>query len=149
MLILLIWGYLTHAFVEESYPEGIERWIRVVYPVGLIILPITQFSLGWMMRPEINEVAIQGWVIGLIISVLAILGYMRQKRGGRLPEVIAKSMKRIIALGWLSAIFRFIFSLLERFINFITLILEGEGGFLWILLWIVLFLAVLLINIGI
>jgi hypothetical protein len=115
----------------------------------LIILSITQFSLGWMMRPEINDVAVQGWMMGLIISVLAILGYLSQRRGAKLPEVVANSIRRIVALGWLSAIFRFVFSWLERFINFITLILEGEGGFLWILLWIVLFLALLLINIGI
>lgn len=147
-MVLLIWGYFRHASVEVPYPDGIERWIKVVYPIGLFILPVSHFILGLMMRPDIKEVPVSGWVLGIVVLLLSILGFYWQKRGGKFPGLVGRSIQRIITLDWLFTLTRILFSLMERLINFITHVLEGEGGFLWVLLWIVLFLAVLLINIG-
>lgn len=147
-MVLIAWGFIRHASVEKAYPDGIEQWIKVVYPLGLVILPITHIGLGLMMRPEIEEVSISGWLLGLIILILAILGVFWQRRGGQVPGLVGKLIHSLISLGWLYSFLRALFSFVERFINFITKVLEGEGGFLWVLLWIVLFLAVMVINIG-
>jgi hypothetical protein len=147
-MVFVVWGYIRHAFVTKPFPEGIERWIRVVYPVGLGVLPLTHFALGWFLRPDLDQISSISWILGPLITILAVLGFLWQRRGVSTPKVVSDTLSTVISLGWLFAFIRLVFSYVERMINFITKILEGEGGFLWVLLWIVLFLAVLVIGLG-
>jgi hypothetical protein len=147
-LILLIWGYARHASQVKAYPDGIERWIKVVYPLGLILVLITQLGLGWFIRPEVEEVPLVGWILGPLISAFAFLGFFWQLRGGSVPKIVVNILNSILSLNWIYYLIKSIYLLLSRFINFITKVLEGEGGFLWALLWIVLFLAILIISLG-
>jgi len=147
-LILLILGYARHASQVKAYPDGIERWIKVVYPLGLILVLITQIGLGWFIRPEVEEVPLVGWILGPLISAFAFLGFFWQLRGGSVPKIVVNILNSILSLDWIYSLIRSIYLLLSRFINFITKVLEGEGGFLWALLWIVLFLSILIISLG-
>jgi hypothetical protein len=147
-LILLMWGYARHASQVKAYPDGIERWIKVVYPLGLILVLITQLGLGWFIRPEVEEVPLVGWILGPLISAFAFLGFFWQLRGGSVPKIVVNILNSILSLNWIYYLIKSIYLLLSRFINFITKVLEGEGGFLWALLWIVLFLAILIISLG-
>jgi hypothetical protein len=147
-IVFMIWGFAHHSTQVKPEPSGLERWIKVVYPLGLVILPIVQIGLGWIYRPAINEVPIMGWILGVVICVLAVLGFFWQQRGGKVPQSIADWIIAILKLEWLYFILRIAFDYLSRFIFFISNVLEGEGGLLWVLLWIVLFLAILLIGLG-
>lgn len=148
VVVLLVWGFVRHAAMETPYPEGIERWIRVIYPAGLLLLPLMHFTLGLMMSPGLDMVPTTWWILGFLILILAVVGYSWQRRGGQIPVLIGRSVNIIISLDWVFAIIRSLVSTLGRLINFITNVLEGEGGFLWVLLWIVLFLAILVISSG-
>jgi hypothetical protein len=65
-----------------------------------------------------------------------------------IPKLAATWINAIFTLGWFYPIVRTIYDYLSRFLHFISKVLEGEGGLLWVLLWIVLFLALLVIGIG-
>ena len=147
-IVFLVWGFARHSTQIKQEPPGLERWIKFVYPMGLLLLPIVQIGLGWVYRPAINEVPIMGWILGALICVLAFLGFFWQQRGGKVPHSIADRLNALISLDWLYFILKIIFNYLSRFIFFISNVLEGEGGLLWVLLWIVLFLAILLIGLG-
>jgi hypothetical protein len=147
-IVLLIWGYARHSAEIKKEPEGLERWIKVVYPIGLLIIPVLQIGLGLYYRPAISEVPLIGWVSGVVIGTLSFLGFFWQRRGGKIPQSLADQIRAFLDFGWFYTILRIIFDYVARFIVFISNILEGEGGILWALLWIVLFLAILLINLG-
>jgi hypothetical protein len=147
-IVFMIWGYAHHASKLKPESPGLERWIRVVYPMGLLLFPMVQISFVWFYFPEIGEVPIMGWILGPLICVLALIGFFWQRRGGKILQLIPSRINAIFTLGWIYAIVKPIFDYLSRFIYFISKILEGEGGLLWVLLWIVLFLALLVISIG-
>jgi len=147
-MIFMIWGYAHHASQLKPEPFGLERWIKVVYPLGLLIIPIVQISFFWFHLPEFSEVPLMGWIIGPLICMLALTGFFWQRKGGKVNQLMAMRINAIFSLGWIYAILRTIYDYFSRFIHFISKVLEGEGGLLWVLLWIVLILALLVINIG-
>jgi hypothetical protein len=145
---LLIAGYARHATNLIPEPSGLERWIKVIYPIGLIMLPIIQVGFGWLYRPEIREIPLTGWIVSLIIIVLSVLGFFWQQRGGTIPGELVSVVNSFLGFNWLRSFIVSVFTQLTRLLNFTSNILEGEGGILWVMLSIVLFLAILLITIG-
>lgn len=145
---LLIAGYMRHAMRLIPEPSGLERWIRVIYPIGLIVLPVTQLGIGWLYRPDINEIALTSWIVNLLILVSAVLVFFLQQRGGTIPGAWVGRLNSILGFEWLRSIVVSFFKGLTRLVQFGSNILEGEGGVLWVLLAIVLFLAILLITLG-
>ena len=65
------------------------------------------------------------------------------RRNDRLLHKARAIVEPIFSLDWLYLLVRFFYRLLDRIVRFITLILEGEGGILWVLLWTVLVLLLL------
>ena len=147
-VVLMVWGFARHAFQINTEPAGLERWIRVVFPLGLLIIPVVHFGWGLLYRPSIGEIPLLGWVLGIVICALSVLGFLWQRRGGDIPQNFAKGVLDFLDLGWFIGIIRFLFAYITRLIFFISSVLEGEGGILWVLLWVVLFLAILLISLG-
>jgi len=145
---LLIAGFARHANNALPEPDGLERWIRVVYPIGLIVLPLIQLGLGGLYRAELGEVPLSGWIASLLILVIAGLIFYWQIRGGTIPRRVVGGVNTFLGLNWLRSFFVSAFHLLARLLKFVSSVLEGEGGVLWVLLSIVLFLAVLLITLG-
>ncbi len=147
--VLLILGFIRHASTVTPAPPGLERWIKVVYPLGLLLLPITHAMLGWIYKPEVGSVSPQGWILGALMLSLAVGGFLIwQARGRGISQRLIKGVDSILDFAWLSSIFRSLFNYLGRMMSFVSRILEGEGGILWVLLSIVLFLAVLVISMG-
>jgi hypothetical protein len=147
-MIMIITGYARHAARVISEPSGLERWIRLIYPLGLIMLPITQLGIGWLYRPDIGDIPIASWVISFLIIVFAVLGFFWQRRGGTIPAAVVRAVNSLLNFNWLRSIIVSAFDQLTRLLNFSSSILEGEGGILWVMLSIVLFLAILLIRLG-
>lgn len=147
-IVLVVWGFSLHAVQIRSEPEGIERWIRIVYPFGLLIIPVVHIGWGLSFIPEIGEVPIIGWILGAVICVLAFLGFFWQRRAGNIPQTFANRFNAFLDFGWFYSLLRILFDYASRLIFFLSSVLEGEGGILWVLLWIVLFLAIMLISLG-
>ena len=147
-IVLLIAGYARHATRLIPEPGGLERWIQVIYPIGLIVLPITQLGIGWLYRPEIREIALTGWIVNFIILGSAVLVFFWRQRGGTIPGGWVGGLNSFLGFNWLRSIQVSVFNLLTRLVKYSSSILEGEGGVLWVLLSIVLFLAILLITRG-
>jgi hypothetical protein len=147
-IILVLLGYALHASQKLDFPVGTERWIKVFYPIGLLVLPLTHFGISWIINPKFGDIPLAGWLLGPLICLLASLGFFWQHRGGRVPQFIVKWIYSLFSLNWLFVFISSVFQLYSRFIKFITAVLEGEGGIIWALLSIVLFLAILVISIG-
>jgi hypothetical protein len=147
-IVFMIWGYAHHASQLISEPPGLERWIKIVYPLGLLLLPLIHLSFVWFYLPQIDQIPLMGWILGPLICILALAGFLWMRRRGRVPGQIMEWINSLLSLGWLFSLVKLIFSYFSRLIQFISRVLEVEGGLLWVLLWIVLFLALLVINLG-
>jgi hypothetical protein len=147
-LVLIISGYLRLAYKVIPEPEGLERWIRVVYPMGLIMLPIVHLVIGLLYIPDIGDIPIVSWAINLLIVVFTVLGFLWRQRGGQIPATLSNGLNDFLSLGWLTSLVQSVFSQVTRFLIFTSRILEGEGGILWVMLSIVLMLAILILRLG-
>lgn len=153
--ILLMLGYTRLLFLPGESLRNMERWVQVAYPLGLGILVLAQWMNGLLGWPGAFSsglwwaalISAAGVVIGfglthlrrrivLADQVLGIwLGGMTRQVGGFLAEALG--------LNWLYRILWWIFRLLQRGIEWISNILEGDGGVLWIFVLLALFISLI------
>lgn len=145
----LITGYVRHASRRIPEPSGIERWIRVIYPIGLAILPVTQIGVGLLYQNSIGGIPFTVWIACLLIILIAGLGYFWLRRGGVIPKSLVVGVNSLLGFHWLRSLLVYGFNLITRFLVFATGIFEGEGGILWVILSIVIILSIMLIRQGI
>lgn len=155
---LLILGLIRHALTPGDSLQEMQGWIRVAYPLGLILL----VASGWLISlfgPE-EFLAVGRWPASVAATLLAGLmvaivthrqRLIRPERRPAWPETILHKVA-----GWLASFFNFrwlyallaeLAVLLRRLVEGFSLILEGEGGVLWALVLLALLLT--LINPGI
>jgi len=147
-LVLLMLGYYRHTLRPGVRLGGLERWVWVVYPVGLALLPATHFAIGWLTKPALAEISLSHWLVGPILVILLVAGIIWGGKVTRIPQFIVDILGYVFSLKWLFFLLGGFFRLVERLVGFLTTILEGEGGLLWILLWILLLLSFLVSGRG-
>ena len=148
-LVMLLAGYARYASQSRPEPSGLERWIRFVYPLGLVLLPLTHLGIGLLYLPDIGDISLIMWLVNLLIIVMALLLYFWLRRGVKVPVGLVGAATSFLSYEWLRSAVVLGFGQFGRFLRFSSSVLEGEGGVLWVMLSIVLFLAVLLIRLGI
>lgn len=140
---LFLWGYVRHVLRAGKRPGAVERWIWLIYPFGLALLPLTHFLVGFSSGIEDEPAGLAAAGAGLAALALAALGLAWSRRVALVPRAPAAVMESILSLRWSYAVVRVFFRAFERAIAFLTLVLEGEGGVLWALLLLVLSLVLL------
>lgn len=142
-LSLLLAGYARHALQPGPTIERVERWVWLVYPFGLLLLPLTHFSLGWWMDTGPIPESILSWIFGPVsIAVTALIMFLGYRFWHRTSGLI-DFLKNVLSLNWLYRFLWITYRYLARISAFFTSILEGEGGVLWAFLILVLLLSVL------
>ena len=154
-MALLLVGYLRHSFRPGDSIAVMDRWIQVVYPAGILMLVVSQWLIGVFGGPSSFTVGV--WWGSLLASILAggiffgVIGFRRIQ----VPEaysqswisiLLEKSGYRLAAffrLEWLYGLFRLFYLIVQRLIQFLTAILEGDGGVLWVLLLLALLVSLL------
>jgi hypothetical protein len=138
--VFFLIGYAGHSLQEGNSMAGVERWVWFIYPFGLALLPIMLFLFGVWTMLERGGMPVFGWLEGLVAVILAtILGLLLYQRF-RISEEAINRFQSILSLNWLYRSLWMIYRTLGRSIAFISTVFEGEGGLLWTLLLLVLFL---------
>jgi len=143
-LALFFVGYLHHSRRSISIEGGFERWMWIVYPLGLALLPVTHFGtiyLRWGMG--LREISFQspGWWSGLIpLGLAAILLVISRREFQWFPSILDRIGRRI-NFSWVSRLFWGFYRGLERILYVITQLLEGDGGILWALLILIMLIV--------
>jgi hypothetical protein len=142
---LLLVGYLRHALRLMSRPGGFERWVWLIYPLGLVLLPVVLFLVAFWngSMPHRVQDLTQAWptVVLLFLSSLLIAAW---RRGLRLPSSLVTLLQSFFAFDWFYRLVWGIYQQLSRVVAFLNLIQEGEGGILWTLLLLTLLLSLLI-----
>ncbi len=147
-LALLLLGYLRHTLSLADSMEGREPWSKLVYPLGLGVLPVTHFALGWLNLPDLKEIPLVAWLAGLVVLAIACLAWWWNERDPfTLPGEQtfrgsfawgASFWGQLLSFNW---IYRFAWSLyhqVSQILVFLNALQEGEGGLLWAFLLLLL-----------
>ncbi len=139
--VLFILGYLRHAFRPGRSLTGIERWVWLIYPLGLASMPLAHFAWGWWSQPQRSLLLRSMWWTGALSIGLSILVIVVLQYTSRLPRLELRFLKGLSYTHWQYRWGWVIYRLMERLMNFVTTVLEGEGGVLWALLLLVLLVS--------
>jgi hypothetical protein len=142
---LLVVGYLRHGMRLTPPLAGVERWVWAIYPWGLTLLPLVHFGAGWWLLGSAGlELPWQGMAVAGLSAVWILTARRLTLQGLRAPlERLGKELTSILSLEWLyRAVWR-LYRPLRRLLDFLSSVVEGEGGVLWALLFLVLFMAIL------
>lgn len=141
---LLIAGFIRHALRpgERSSLDSQENWINRVYPAGIILpiaLQIVLGLIGWDGARQIGA-----WLLALIVSTLTV-GLVWATPRFRILNPIRAHWVNPAASTTTSVYSSFwsIYRIFERISQAITTALEGNGGIMWALLFLVLFISLL------
>jgi hypothetical protein len=145
---LLLFGYAWHTFRPGRPLTGIERWVWLIYPLGLALLPVTHFAFGLRNNLGVGPMPVAGWWVGAASLGLVGIGVLWSERGPQIPRQPFDLLRSIFSLNWLYTGFWAFYRSFGRLITFLTVVFEGEGGVLWALLVLVLFVSLLFGNGG-
>jgi hypothetical protein len=146
--MILVVGYLKHAFKSAESYDDLARWAQVLLPVGLLILAIVEWFLGVFGWP--GSFSPGNWLLSSLATVLAILIYfgaahLKERLSIlsnqfilRMGKTALSFITSLLSLNWLVRAGLFIYQILQRIVTSLSLILEGEGGILWAMLLLVL-----------
>ncbi|MCJ7703693.1 MAG: hypothetical protein MUO62_19105, partial [Anaerolineales bacterium] len=140
-LAFLILGYIRHMIRPVEIQDDLERWVWLVYPFGLAILPLTHFwvifSIGGFSPPEGGFLSF-GWWGAVLVWGTAGLFWVLHQRQPVWTQTIAQRFKSTTSLGWLYRILWWGYRNISKFISYLALLLEGQGGVLWAVLIVIL-----------
>jgi hypothetical protein len=166
---LLVAGYIRHAIRPEPMPERSQRWLWLLYPLGLALFPVLQtalftgFAWSWQIIPqqgnpvspiitqEYTNLSLLAWAGGAIaLGLAALLLWLRYWRRPKvklhplLPRGWISFGQRFFSLRWFYDLIGIFMRFSVRSIRLLTAVLEGEGGILWVLVLLALLVALLL-----
>jgi hypothetical protein len=139
---LLLAGFLRHSLRptllegDTSRDPQVERWIWLVYPLGLAILPITHFITGFFTLPDYQTVPVFGHLNGLVVSTLGIgiwyIIHCSLTAGTFKPAPLSDKLSAgLLSFSWLYRLISYTYKLIYRLSSLIYGLLEGDGGILW------------------
>lgn len=141
--VLLIAGFANYilrgVFLSDEHPQvQVERWVWFIYPVGLLCILATHWLIGWLIKSNIHEVALSGWLLGPVVCIIAGLVMVLRFRYVQAPhpvldQEIRSAWDHFFSLTWVYRFLWRIFHSLSRLSALISAILEGDGGLLWAL----------------
>jgi hypothetical protein len=141
---LMVAGFVRHA-LRASSSESLDDqpgWAKAVYPVGIILPLVIQVLLGLIGWDGARQVG--SWLIALIASLLT-LGLVWGTRRFRIFNPVRAHWVTTAGAG-VNSLYQWLWSLyrgLARLAQGITDALEGDGGIMWTLLFLVLFISII------
>jgi hypothetical protein len=140
---LLLTGFFRHALHPgETSLESQEKWVKIIYPTGLLILISSALLLGFWGWA--GALTIGFWWLAIAVFLLAILfTFLAFRFLSRIPTSrLSSQLTGFLQIKWFYSPLSWLYTLLRRIADLITSSLEGEGGLLWTFLILVLILSI-------
>jgi len=134
---LFMSGYIRHVMKATNRDEEPQRWMWVVYFLGLVLIILVQVALGWWSwrtypnLPAGPPALLASWP-SLFSALLVVIILLLGKRAPSLPERITLPFERISRQ--LYRAMWVVYYAVRRIFSLISLVLEGQAGILWTLL---------------
>jgi len=140
----MVLGYIRFIVEADSSVTGLEKYARITFPLGLVILIQTILVLGLIGWPGVLTA---GNLYGSLSSLALVgIGFFISWRFGfhlqadaqppgfplyRLLTTILGFFRKVLSLSWVSALVRRAYDSLSGLALFFNQIFEGDGGILW------------------
>jgi hypothetical protein len=152
---IVLVGYVRHTLRPEETLSTMERWIKGVYPFGLLLLIVTLWLTAFLGWP--GSYGLERWWASLPSVMLSFGSWLGLRwllpwwnnHPGQTAWVLAvgrpvvRVLNGLLRLDWLYRLGGWLYRLTQRFIQAVTVILEGEGGVLWVLVLLALLVSLL------
>jgi hypothetical protein len=150
-MCLVLLGYLSHATIQTTLLSKKERWIWITYPMGLILLILTQWlvfllsDLSWYSAGVIYA-SLVAFLLPLIFFFLfqryfSNSEYQEFLRGILRP--VGKIFTEVLSLRWVYRLLWTILGLIQKIVNAFTNLLEGQGGIIWVIVFLIMFITLI------
>ncbi len=137
-------AFLMKGYSIRNYRPAGENWIRVFYLTGLILILLTYLGLGIFLDTPLTDISLLDWVGGFTTLLLAFAGIYWWRKGGAVPGWLINLFDAVFSFRWLSGFLNVFYSILDAIFLFFSRLIEGEGGVLWAILWLVIVLTFLI-----
>ncbi len=147
-------GYIRHWMHPGEPLAEKERWVFITYPLGLFML----IASAWII-PALNARSMlilgQWWVTPILLTLAALLFLVfyrlswSQKRNPThswfvIPvRRVGSFLAIVFSFNWLYRFAWWLYSQVARLIHFVTILMEGDGGVLWVLVLLTLLIALI------
>ena len=135
--VLLMVGYIRHTLRTREGFSGVERWVWLIYPLGLALLPLIHFLYGWWAFIGFDNLLLSSWLLGMIALLLTALIVGFTRFGPKISLRRVAALESLFSMQWFYSLIWAFFRAVESVIQFLTTVLEGEGGLLWAFLMLV------------
>lgn len=146
--LLVAHAFLLTGFIRHALRPGIREalttqpgWVRGIYPAGIGLLFLTEIVLGTFGWDGAGQVGL--WPFALAASLLtAGLAWARPRL--RILNPIRAHWVRPAASSWFDGLYRSLWGLYHvsgRLSRAVSATLEGDGGIMWALLFLALFVS--------
>jgi hypothetical protein len=141
---LLLAGYVRHALHPgETSLESQEKWVKLIYPSGLLMLMATALLLGFWGWDGAMTIG-QWWLSIAVILLASGFFFLTLRVLIRIPSSrFSSQLAGFFQIRWLYSILAAIYTFIRRMVDVITSSFEGEGGLLWTFVLMVLILSIL------
>jgi len=158
---MLVGGYLRYILEARSTVTGLEKFARITYPLGLILIIQVLLILNLVGWEDVLTVG-TWWGSAASLGVV-VLGYVfTQKLNIRLsganPEStlpfsrlwlgVLNVLRQTLSLNWVYAVARWFFNIMNDVAHFFRQILEGEAGVLWSFFFLLVMAIILYTQVG-
>jgi hypothetical protein len=145
----IILGYLRHATDSDILLIQKEKWIWITYPLGLLILIITQWLIFLVsdQKWNISEIIYESIIAFLlpIIFYFLIRKFLHQSEYSeflrKILTPIGNFIIRFLSFRWIYNLIWSILGVIQRIVNVFTNILEGQGGIVWVIVFLVMIIT--------
>ncbi len=153
--VLLVVGYIRHMLRPEETLASMERWIKGVYPFGLLLLSVTAWLIEFLAWP--SATGLDHWWASAVAAGLAAGGWLGLRRLRAWWQVhpertawvsaaarpVGAALNYLFRFDWLYRLAELLYRVMQRLIQAVTVLLEGEGGVLWVLVLLALLASLL------
>lgn len=142
---LMLVGYLQHSRWRNAKTETIEPWMKILYPLGLILLILNHWGIAWMsaaLQPAAPGSSGLWWIGFVVIGIVGLIALL-VLRGISFQQPIFSTLRSVLSLEWMYRLFWWFYRTLARGFGIISQIFEGEGGILWAILILILLVSIM------
>ena len=108
---VLMLGFVRHGLRQSNTLEGVERWVWIIYPLGLVSLPITQWLVSTLLLPDLPGTVIISLWPGIAVVLLAGGLYALSRVLPPLPVALFDALQYVFSFEWLFRLANSLFQL--------------------------------------
>lgn len=147
---LLLGGYLRYILEANTAITALEKHARLTFPMGLVFILQTILVLGIIGWPEVLTIG-RWWAPAISLGLIGVSILLFFRLGLKLPftnleqrlpfyrvlQAILTWVHDFFSLDWIYSGFEFLALQIGRMTNALSNLVEGEGGVLWSLIFLV------------